>query len=281
MYFNNKVIEGITWEFVNNYYIKFNDDYTDRPGLTAATHIVKDDSITDEVRFIGNIKDTSRATWYDSGNAFGEQVIDNATNDDALLNPAYNLTGFDYDDYKGQWWKSWDNDGVNYLTWAIGDVVSSLTDTVGTRFYICIAAHTSVIGSDLVTDTSQWPHLTWDESGVRIDEGGWASGDTQSNLPPDNFKLPTADFWNSLNMGLPFNDDIITNTIFKWYYADDASGTGKVLIAGANEATIDIDGDVRNAWLSIKTGKYIVGSVTPVDINGLMGVETFATGIII
>ena len=270
---------GLEYEWIKNYFIKFNDWYEDILGESAVTAIyAKAGAATDDVSFVDNIKDTTRAAWFNEADS-SIDLIDNGANNDALLLPDYQQTGIDYTKYKGIWADSKGDDDSTFIAWAEDDIVTVFTDTVGTRFYKCISAHTSIITSDPVADTGQWTHMTWDEAGIRIDEVGWETTDTQSNLPPDNFALGD-DFWNEQGIGLSHSVAPNVWSKFKWYYADDASGTNKVQILYEKEGTIDLTTD-GNAWLALKTGKYIVGSVTPVDSLGTTGTETFATGIII
>jgi len=62
--------------------------------------------------------------------------------------------------------------------------------------------------------------------------------------------------------------DVENGTTFKWYKADDSSGTNKSAINGATSNTYTIT--------TSEEGKYIGFSVTPVNTNGT-GTETFST----
>jgi hypothetical protein len=57
------------------------------------------------------------------------------------------------------------------------------------RFYKALTTHSSTEATRPDRDATNWVLLTWDESGVRSDAVGWASGDTQSYEPPKDIRL--------------------------------------------------------------------------------------------
>lgn len=286
LYLDNDLIEGVRWDFVKNWFVKYTNDYTDKPSITATTYVhAKESGVRDEINYIQNTHDNTKSIFFqgyvNTGSAEREGYSDNSVIgkgiDNTTSQPGYTQAGIDYTLFKGTFADSWDDDNTNFITWAAGEIVVVYTATVGARFYKA-AAHTSTASSNPVTDTSDWTHLTWDESGVRSDEGGWASGDTQSNYPPDNFKLAATDDWALLNMGLSFNEPQTAYSYFRWYTADDAAGTNKVQLNEHRYGSLDIN-DSRNEYLKYRYGKYLVASVTPVNTNPDTGSETFATGV--
>lgn len=59
-------------------------------------------------------------------------------------------------------------------------------------------------------------------------------------------------------------------SIYKWYYATDASGSGKAVLSGATAKTYTIASPVV-------TGNYIAFGVTPVSADGKTGTETLSS----
>lgn len=66
--------------------------------------------------------------------------------------------------------------------------------------------------------------------------------------------------------------DVGSNCTYQWYYADDASGTGKTAISGKTLSTYTV-----NLSDGYPAGKYIAVGVTPVAANGNTGTEKIST----
>ena len=66
--------------------------------------------------------------------------------------------------------------------------------------------------------------------------------------------------------------DAGAGSTYRWYYANDAAGTGKTAISGKTTATYTVSFSDGYA-----AGKYIAVGVTPVAANGDVGTETLST----
>lgn len=269
---------GVVWDVRNNHFIDYNDWYETVRGNSEVTSLFNAEAgDIDEMHFINNFKDGSRADWFGS-NDFSETFYNNLV-ETILTPPAYLNAGLDYEKYKGLWVNSIGEDDSTFISWDLDDEISSKIGT-DIKFYKCINAHTSIIGSDPATDDTEWEELTWDEAAIRSDAVGWSSGDIQRYDTPDDFRLPAEDPWNLLCYGINGSAHPNGHTMFKWYIADDASGTNKDLIEYEREANINL-ATTGNAWLAIQTGKYMIRSITGVNSSGDIGAENFSTGIII
>lgn len=160
-------------------------------------------------------------------------------------------------------------------SWWVGE-----SRTVGPGIYF-VKAKTTYTNQSMTynpkNDATNWDILRWDVNGVRSDKPGYTGTPDPATggwCPPDNVMLPANDIWNRRGMGLSQNPHPTTWTYYRWYYADDNIGTNKVQIKGAHGADFDIN-DERYEWVKRKTDKFLIGSVTPVDQNGISGAESF------
>lgn len=175
------------------------------------------------------------------------------------------------------------------MEYLVGEIVSQMDWTLGSypnhpgvKFYKCKLQHSAAaLSENPETETSRWDLIRWDVNGVRSDKAGYTGTPDPTTggwFPPDNALLIPNDQWNKKGVGLLTNPSPTDATYYKWYYADDAIGTNKKEILGAKTASFDLT-DPRWDWIAVQANKFIVGSITPVNSNGKIGVETFATGI--
>lgn len=93
------------------------------------------------------------------------------------------------------------------------------------RFYKALTNHSSTEATRPDRDTTNWVVLTWDESGVRSDQIGWSSGDTQSYLAPRNVLLEAGSEHEALGRrrGLSFGPTNYTE--YQWQVSTDSGVT--------------------------------------------------------
>ena len=175
------------------------------------------------------------------------------------------------------------------MEYLVDEVVSHIDEPAGSwtnpgvKFYKCILQHSAgALDETPDTEPTRWTLLQWDANGVRSDKPGYTGTPDPTTggwFPPDNVLLEANDQWNKKGLGLLVNPVPTDATHVRWYMADDAIGTNKKLIRGAKE-TFDLNNPLWD-WVAREVNKYLIGSVTPVDVNGTVGVEVLATGVLI
>jgi len=180
-----------------------------------------------------------------TGTSFAKTYSRAINETDSIPAISYINMGFsDVDVEKIELWKATAqrDTGTPATSYTAGDyVINAVVDTEY-KFYKCISTHTSSGTSTRPdNDATKWTQVTWDESGVRSDAAGWSSGDTQSDLPPIDFRLTEDSYHNKKRRGLSLNPPRTDQTQHQWQYAiNNTPSYGEYWnVGGATELVID------------------------------------------
>lgn len=220
IYFNANTTNGLTREWRKLYFRQFNNTY-DEVG-TLRSFVISQNNGTETHKFVKCQWDGSKTSLFQSTTGYEIIGFTNA----AMDAPEYVNSGFHEPAEKIETWKQTYSSGGN-VSWKVGDIAINVESGQEYAFYKCLNNHTATATRPRL-DTTNWVKLTWDESGVRSDQVGWASGDTQSNYPPDDFRLVADNIWNKRGMGIYSNEQNTDYTQFQWKRADNAAGTVNV-----------------------------------------------------
>ena len=227
LYFNANTTNGLTREWRKIFFRAFNNTYGEVG--TARSFVISQNNGSEKHKFIDCQWDGSKTSLFQA--TTGYEII-NFVNA-AMPAPEYVNHGFpDETAEQIEIWKQ-NYSGGGAVSWKLGDIAINAEAGQEYAFYKCILAHTATATRPRL-DPTHWVRLTWDESGVRSDQVGWTSGDTQSDYPPDDFRLVADNIWNKRGMGLLSNQPNTDYTQYQWKRADNAGGTVNVVeIPGA------------------------------------------------
>lgn len=208
LYLNANTTNGLIHDWVACYWRAFNNTYGEAG--SARTFVISTNNGTEEHRFRDCQWDGSKTTLFQT--SAGYEILDfvNA----AMNAPAYVNSGFYEGAEKYEHWKATYTGGAA-VAYKIGDIVANIENGQEYSFYKAKTNHNAPATRPR-SDSTNWEHVTWDTAGVRSDQGGWNSGSTQSNYPPDDFRLVADNFWNKRKMGLKSNPANTDYTQYIW-----------------------------------------------------------------
>lgn len=197
MYFNNSCSNGIVWNLEGTKFIDFNNTFYAQTGATQLNWIIDSGNTrADTVNINDLVHDGTKSIVLSDVTDYNEtNVVLNA----GLGAPVFNNYGFPsvknvmrWDRYWGYYFPVADNTAVQYTAGQYVQYIDEANETL--HFYKALTTHTATASTPDI-DTTNWVPITWDESGIRSDDAGWTSGDTQSIYPPDDIRLqPTSPY---------------------------------------------------------------------------------------
>ena len=208
LYLNANTTNGLIHDWVSCHWRAFNNTYGEAG--SARTFVISTNNGTERHRFRDCQWDGSKTTLFQTSAGYEILNFINA----AMDAPQYVNSGFYEGAEKFESWKATYTAG-GAVAYKIGDIVANIEDGQEYAFYKSKTNHNATATRPR-SDSTNWQRLTWDEAGVRSDQAGWASGDTQSNYPPDDFRLVSDNFWNKSGMGVKSNPANTDYTQYKW-----------------------------------------------------------------
>lgn len=186
---------------------------------------------------------------------------------------------------------SWIADELTQTQWALlspptfhnGEVLTLSNTTYGIKFIQCLTDNFEIPNEAYLPldDVTNFAEIFWDVNGVRSDKAGYTGTPdprTGGIFPPDDLRLVSGSYWGNRGYGVRWQDHSIDYEQYRWYIADDAIGTNKLIIPEAKEKVFNVNAKTFE-WVASQSAKFIIGSVTPVNSDGTIGVEQFGVGL--
>jgi hypothetical protein len=247
-YIHNSNTSGV-WKMMRGIYLlNFSNRYYYETINTLDDYYVSAHNGSDRFSWIDVVHDGAKTSFFenDTDHEYIDIVEDVALDDPEYMNagnpePTSDVMNWK-DVYAGYHNSDTGSQGVTYLE---GWIVANIEDGYEYAIYKVMQTHTTSLGSlnprahIAANGETHYKKCTWDESGVRnllldgTTNPSWASGDTQSLIPPDDLRLVADSYWNKKGMGLKSNPLNTDYTQYRWYRNSSASVTGAVIIPGA------------------------------------------------
>lgn len=209
VYLNANTTNGIKHEWRRLFFRGFNNTYGEAG--VARDFVISQNNGNETHKWISCRHDGSKTSLFQ--NSGGYEIQDFLQQ--SLPAPQYVNSGFYEAAEKFAFWKATRSDNVTRIDHSIGDIVANIENGQGYTIHKALTNHTTTDVTPRL-DTTNWMLLTWDESGTRNDQPGWQSGDVQSLVPPDDFRLVADNFYNKRGMGMKSNEQNTDYTQYKW-----------------------------------------------------------------
>ncbi len=270
LFINVSTTQGMRWVYRKIYLTNFNNTYYSETGEPLQDYYVGSNNGTDKHQF--------QQIYYDGigktnvfQNSAGFDLLKIEQKNDLGAIQYVNSGWYEPAERIQQWFEFYADyfDGSNGtpVHWLVGDIAINCIEDLEYRFYKCLIEHTSttLLMPHLAYTgaTPTWKILSWDTNGTRNDQPTWLSGVTQSDYPPDDFRLVADNEWNLKGMGLCSNIQNTLYTQYQWFRSNSPVGINAVPIP--NGKTLEYTPQFCDI------GKYLTIGVKVKNKNGIVG----------
>jgi hypothetical protein len=237
VYVHSWAKEGLKWEHRNLWLGNANNTATEINASYNYTHYISTNNGTDEHLWDGIYADDNKANVFESTPSTYTFPSGGYSKGNVIPAPQYVNSGFPgkTTEQIEKWVNTQYQPANTSASYKIGDVAMYYTGGLSAYFYECIVPHSSSINSIPPNAPTTWSAITWDSAGI---PSYWtASHNTSSQqylYPPDDYRLISTDIWNKRGMGLYDNEETDDYTNFRWYIADNISGSNAIRLVTEN-----------------------------------------------
>lgn len=247
LYINSNTTNGLIHEWVECFFRAFNNTYGEAG--TARNFVISQNNGTETHKFRNCQWDGTKAALFQT--AAGYEILNFTST--TIAAPVYMNSGFYETSENFEHWKA-TYTGGGAVAYKIGNIVANIENGQEYGFYKSKTNHNATATRPRL-DTTNWDRLTWDTAGVRSDQVGWNSGTTQSNYPPDDFRLVVDNSWNKRRVGLLSNPQNTDYSQYQWKRATDSSGSGAIDIPGGQTRFYTPTSDDTGKYLALYVRK--------------------------